>query len=65
MDIFCIFISIVSTTSYPVAACDYILENLDIEKNKLNGNKVSEMLCGSEIMALLEILKESDKQWVI
>lgn len=28
-----------------------------IEKSKLNGNKVSEMLCGSEIMTLLEILK--------
>lgn len=28
-----------------------------IEKNKLNGNKISEMLCGSEIVELLEILK--------
>ena len=28
-----------------------------IEKNELNGNKISEMLCGSEIVALLEILE--------
>lgn len=27
-----------------------------IEKNKLNTNKISEMLCGSEVMVLLEIL---------
>jgi hypothetical protein len=32
-----------------------------IEENKLNGNKISEMLCGSEIMTLLEILKGEDK----
>ena len=28
-----------------------------IEENKLNTNKISEMLCGSEVMTLLEILK--------
>ena len=28
-----------------------------IEENKLNTNKISEMLCGSEIIKLLEILK--------
>lgn len=28
-----------------------------IEDNKLNTNKISEMLCGSEIIKLLEILK--------
>lgn len=28
-----------------------------IEENKLNDNKISEMLCGSEIVKLLEILK--------
>lgn len=28
-----------------------------IEKNKLNTNKISEMLCGSEVMTLLEVLK--------
>ena len=28
-----------------------------IEENKLNGNKISEMLCGSEVVKLLEILK--------
>ena len=32
-----------------------------IEKNKLNSNKISEMLCGSEIITLLEILK-GDKE---
>ena len=32
-----------------------------IEENKLNGNKISEMLCGSEIIKLLEILK-GDKE---
>lgn len=33
-----------------------------IEENKLNGNKISEMLCGSEIVKLLEILKgENDE----
>ena len=28
-----------------------------IQDNKLNTNKISEMLCGSEIIKLLEILK--------
>lgn len=28
-----------------------------IETNKLNGNKISEMLCGNEVLKLLEILK--------
>lgn len=28
-----------------------------IEENKLNTNKISEMLCGSEVMTLLEILE--------
>ena len=28
-----------------------------IEENKLNTNKISEMLCGNEVMTLLEILK--------
>ena len=28
-----------------------------IEENKLNTNKISEMLCESEVMTLLEILK--------
>ena len=32
-----------------------------IEENKLNTNKISEMLCGSEVMTLLEILK-GDKE---
>ena len=33
-----------------------------IEENKLNGNKISEMLCGSEIVKLLEILKGEDNE---
>ena len=32
-----------------------------IEENKLNTNKISEMLCGSKVMTLLEILK-GDKE---
>lgn len=32
-----------------------------IEENKLNGNKISEMLCGSEILKLLEILRGKDE----
>lgn len=33
-----------------------------IEENKLNGNKISEMLCGSEIIKLLEILKGDNNE---
>jgi hypothetical protein len=32
-----------------------------IEETQLNGNKISEMLCGSEIVKLLEILKELEE----
>ena len=32
-----------------------------IEENKLNGNKISEMLCGSEVLKLLEILRGKDE----
>ena len=33
-----------------------------IEENKLNGYKISEMLCGSEVVKLLEILKGEDNE---
>ena len=33
-----------------------------IEENKLNGNKISEMLCGSEVVKLLEILKGDNNE---
>ena len=45
------FIDYLELSSRIVKTIEYI------EENKLNGNKISEMLCGSEIVKLLEILK--------